>query len=826
MAYSQAHPLPLPFEPSFSKLHPDSRSVSFEVDHSKLNPKFEAYKLVQDDPSSSSYSVRSYGLPSRPPRLTDLYQSSPGADRKEGKLTFAGLDYKKTKERALHQVFVPSSGRRDQAEPFAAYIDANRFVVVLTYDAGRDKVVGHPVHRLSGEEQSLSSLASVWPTEWVASGGGTVVLIRLQSISVGENGGVLWISESETKWRLPLVEDADRGARIKACKRIDGKVRLLIQSTKTVAASVSGKAGMQGLGFQNAASQQANDSKAAKPGSSQTLFKVQLFELDETTEKEDDAQDTKTAGLLWSIEGEEPLITATLGEQEVLLGSEAPFHQPEGKQFHAGNATNIPQPNESFPIAAPAAQTTTASRGRRRAPHFSWAQTSDTVTIAFALPSWINKSHIRAHFSLGALSLSFTQDALDLLDAPSASSAKITELDTGAAAEQKDEDDLTHAARMIASGRYVSRPTCAEIDPTGSLWTVERARGMSLLTLHLEKRHEGTRWMQVFANRTGSRPSRRNRITEVAEGTNESNTQLTFKQAKANFERMATGQHVDQQHSEEEEDNPEDNEDDVPETMNPSELINMLEGLQKYTVDEESPAGNGYGLDRTGFNPSSGGTSLSLDQPSLLKDNLEEEDANVGRNFVVSSIARNTTDNTLITSSKDKELTLLATTLPSNGQNTAGCVVVKHDLDGAIFTRSGQGWEHVATMPALAFVLASKRDAQRVYIHRRAGRAGEEGEYVVLAFESAPRVTGSGSSGETRGAGNLFLYYSPASDNAKHASSRVARLGATTADETDEGGESASGALLGVCAVHLDRDEGQTLVGLCENRMLLLQGLL
>ena len=815
MAYSQAHRQPLHTDSSSS-----SSTLSFPVDQAKLNPGFEAYKLVQDDFSRSL--AKSYGLPSRPPRLTELYQSQ----HQSGNLTFTGLGYKETKERALHQVLIPASGEREKDEPFAAYVDSNGFVVVLTYDGVKDKVTGHPVERL--ERGGLPSLASISATEWLASSGTTVVLFRLKRVKLGDDGVVRWTSGKQTRWRMPSE------ASIKACKRSSGRTRVLLQSTKTTTSAMGkAKEGMQGLGFQSSTQQATEGSSQGQTGRSTTMFEVQLVELDNDDSGEDDGQTIRDAKLLWSVQGEEPLIMARMDEQETLLGAEASFTNMQRSSDRPRTATQPPEGGRSTSTAA------SATRGRRRAPHFSWAQTSDTITIAFALPSWITKSHIRTHFSLSALSLSFTQEALTLFDAPS-SSAKITEIDNDAVAASgaEEEGDLTHAARMIASGRYVSRSTWAEIDPTGSLWTLERSRVLSLLTLHLEKKHEGTRWMQIFADRTGPRSRSRNRNYGEAEST----TQVSFAQARTSFQAAAMGESNDRDQaadSDVEDDVVEDNEDDVPETMDPSELISMLEGMQKYTVDEESGgAGNGYGHDRTGLATSAGhggngGASLSLDQPSLLKDSLEEEDANVGRDFVVSSISSEGLS--ARSSEEGGKTTILATTLPGDN-NENQTLVIKHDLDGAIFSPSSGSWNHASTMPALSFVLASKRDAQRVHVHQR--RSSTE-DYVVLAFESAPQVTGSGSkassSSQASGAGNLFLYYSPSSSSAKHAASRVIRLGATDAAEEEDAEEDAadgpaSGALLGVCSVGLPRGAGDqledTLVCLCENRMLLLRDIL
>ncbi|KAJ9476589.1 CS domain-containing protein [Pseudozyma hubeiensis] len=798
MAYSQAHRLPLPAEASTSSLTgPDS--LSLKVDQALLNPRFEAYKLVQDDPSCSS--IRSHTLPSRPPRLTDLYRSHHA--KRDGNLTFSGLGYKETKERALHQVLVPTAGTREGDDPFAAYVDANGFVVALTFDAGKDRLVGHPVYRLEATGEAIPSLASVSTTEWLVCGGGDVVLIRLQKVSSGNEaaGAVRWISGAETR------STVDEGYTIKGCKRVGSKIRALLQRSRK-AEGGAGREDMQGLGYPKGAQSAERSNTEPKSGSG-TTFEVQLVELDgvesAAVELQEGGHETQTATVLWSAQGEEPLIMAKVDEQQVLLGAEASFRTNSGRSTAAAE---LKEPSRSGTSKA-ATEPPPAIPSRRPAPHYSWAQTSDTITLAFAIPGWISTSHIRAHFSLSALSLSLTQEALALLDAPT-STSRLVEIDaeTGSAAVAQD-DDLTRSARMIASGRYVSRSTWGEIDPTGSVWTLERAKGVSMLTLHLEKKHGGTRWVQVFADRSGSRKRKPSQM------------QSSFQQARSTFQQAIAGTTVDENGDAGGSDDGEDNEDDVPETMDPSELLGMLEGMEKYTVDEDSTAG--FGMDRTGLTNSSGtgsngGTSLSLDQPSLLKDNLEEEDANVGRPFVLTCIS--TSNGTHISNAKESS-TILATPLPSSDENHSASVV-KHDLDGAIFTPSSTGsWIHTSTMPALSFVLASKRDAQRVHIFRRRHRSG----YVVLAFESAPQVTGGEGGG---GAGNLFLYYSAEDGTAKNAPSRVVRLADGKGREEEE--EGLCGALLGVCAVKLpcSGKEGweDVLVCLCEQRVLLLRGVL
>ncbi len=146
MAYANAHRLPLPPDPP-SGASTSRSSTTLDVDAAKLHPAFEAYKLAADA-GPSTPSARAYVLPSRPPQLAELYQPPEGGDRREGSLTFTGLGYKETKERAVHQLLIPAAGTRHHDDPIAGYIDANRFVVLLTYSSETDKITGHPVHRL------------------------------------------------------------------------------------------------------------------------------------------------------------------------------------------------------------------------------------------------------------------------------------------------------------------------------------------------------------------------------------------------------------------------------------------------------------------------------------------------------------------------------------------------------------------------------------------------------------------------------------------------------------------------------------------------------
>ena len=97
-------------------------------------------------------------------------------------------------------------------------------------------------------------------------------------------------------------------------------------------------------------------------------------------------------------------------------------------------------------------------------PPYSWTQTEDTVTIAFALPGTTPKTSVHAKFEKDLLSLSAGSPPLQ-------------------------------------QPLYTGAPLWDAVHPSTSLWTWERGTATSagLLTVHLDKAHPGTRWSHVFA---------------------------------------------------------------------------------------------------------------------------------------------------------------------------------------------------------------------------------------------------------------------------------------------------------------------------------------
>ncbi|CAE6489061.1 unnamed protein product [Rhizoctonia solani] len=309
---------------------------------------------------------------------------------------------------------------------------------------------------------------------------------------------------------------------------------------------------------------------------------------------------------------------------------------------------------------------------------YSWTQTDDSVTVIFPLPSSTPKSAIR--ITLGKPHL--TLNVISSTSAP------------------------------VPLPKYTQCPWWAEIDPGASLWTWEhtpdeRESNVGLLTLHLEKKHAGTRWSHVFSQSS--------------------------------------------------------NEPEVPETLDPSELANIREALEKYTSE------------------------MTGDMPSLANPDVDEElDApgQVGQRVSVMRVGARIGSVEV----DQREVSLLSSPIPFL-EPSPPSLVIRRDIDGLLFTRAASTWEHASTYSALSFVLASKRDTRFVLHYKN---------NMVLAFES----------GSTHGTGNVYVYRGHGATKAQFSEQSV--LG--VADK--EGG-----ALLGVVML----EEG-VFCCLCERRLVILKG--
>ena len=376
--------------------------------------------------------------------------------------------------------------------------------------------------------------------------------------------------------------------------------------------------------------------------------------------------DVQMLDVIWQRRGDDvPMYTAFDHSRNtfLLIGSSlyreigarpSPSFQPSPDEI-----APIPRRDEALDDKHPTAD---------KPPPYSWTQTSDSVTIAFPLPSGTPKTSIKVAFTPRALTLHLQG---------------ITTNDHG----------------PLPLPHYSLKPFWDGIQPSTSFWTWDREaeHAYGLLTLHLDKQHEGTRWMHVFAT-TASPPDI-----------------------------------------------------EVPETLDPSELGRIREVLEKYTSSLRD------GSDTSGLGLGKGVPSLADGEMDDEVDASVGRDVYLTPVGMTSGTDEAGLATVRVKAS-DAPFVLLSTPLPGSPSRHVS-LVIKTGLDGALFRldpleaprtgAEGQDddkvvtdalhWTHTGSYSALAFVLASKQDTR--FTHH-------VGAKTVLAFESA-------SSG--RG-GNVYIY--------------------------------------------------------------------
>ena len=423
-----------------------------------------------------------------------------------------------------------------------------------------------------------------------------------------------------------------------------------------------------------------------------------------------ESDEVQTLNCLWHRTGQEVPVYSTFYD------SPSSFHIFGGSLFTEPEKPAAqpysPTPDEIAPV--PRADENLDAEPLPKPPPYSWTQTSDSVTVAFPLPSATPKS---------AIKVTFTPRALNLL--------------ISGASSQSD-------SSPIPLPRYIAKSFWDGIQASTSFWTWDKEgeKGFGLLTLHLDKQHEGTRWSQVFA------------ASQTPSGEAEP---------------------------------------EVAEALDPSELYNIRETLEKYT-SSLSEDGSGLGL----------GQGV----PSLGKGEIDDElDSSVGREVFLTRIPAPVpqTQNGAGLVDRSPPITLLSTPLPgSTKSGDSPSLVAKSDIDGLFHVltppKTSEGgdnstWKHTSTFPALSFVLASKQDVR--FTHHISDR-------IVLAFESGSRGLGF----------NIYIYQATPTRLAQWAKQSVIRVG-----------DAATGPLLGVGALTLDVEEGKKVVilCLCENEAVVIQ---
>ncbi|KAF5360472.1 hypothetical protein D9756_004720 [Leucocoprinus leucothites] len=374
--------------------------------------------------------------------------------------------------------------------------------------------------------------------------------------------------------------------------------------------------------------------------------------------------------------------------------------------------TYEPTPDEIAPIPR-ADELSVPSNLPQRPPPYSWTQTSDSVTVAIPLPSTTPKERIRVLFSPTTLTC------------------------------HVDLDPSLPMPLGAVLPRYSAKKLWDDISPSSSFWTFDRQaeRSYGILSLHIEKQNEDTRWSHVFASA----------------GT----------------------------------DSAADEDIDVPETLDPSELWNIREALEKYTAALQGEDISGLGL----------GQGV----PSLAENELDEEvDSSVGRKAFITWVSDPTRQGQqpefLSPQQSPFPFQLLSTPIPGHTSDLTS-LIVKSNIDGTVFELGGDisgssqppQWKHTATFPALAFVLASKRDTR--FTHHIPGQC-------VFAFES-----GSNNRG-----GNVYIYY-PAGPKALTAKQSILKIN-----------DGRGGALMGIGSF-TDNHGKAVIACLTEGELTLIRGL-
>ncbi|KAJ6512255.1 hypothetical protein C8R47DRAFT_691375 [Mycena vitilis] len=350
----------------------------------------------------------------------------------------------------------------------------------------------------------------------------------------------------------------------------------------------------------------------------------------------------------------------------------------------------IPRSNENLDAATP--------ESLKPPPPYSWTQTSDSVTVVVPLPSTTLKTDIKVMFSQQSLTLHIQ----------------------------------SNIASEVPLPHYSAKRLWGGISTSSSMWTWDREgeHHVGLLTLHLDKQHEGTKWPHVFAA-SGTSPE------EV----------------------------------------------EVLETLDPSELWNIREALEKYTAALR----NGEDLS---------GVGLGSDLPSLAMGEMDDEvDDSIGRAAQLTWVGEDGAVPSWASESHDLPNRLLSTEIPGSGSGTS--LILKNGIDGNVFSLQSAPspdhppeWVHTSTFSALSFVLASKTDTRFTY---------HMPSTAVFAFDNGLRNHG----------GNVYIYRS-APPSEKWAKQAVLRVGQ-------------EGSLLGVGAVRSGMDT--ILLCLTEQELIVLSNL-
>ncbi|KAK7469208.1 hypothetical protein VKT23_003697 [Stygiomarasmius scandens] len=619
----------------------------FLVDRKLINSKFEGYKLDAVDQNQ---------IISRFPLKLGASQATVP--------TRTLLSFQEVQSRISHNhLFVPPS----DSEKYAIYVDEEYQVVQI--DVALDTFVPStrvvyelpkPIRSSSLDVHPEYPSAAFYSQEllFLSDGYGVLYLLRPNSI-----GPYSLISTYQLKNSSP-----DRPFRIHSVHSVGINNVVAILSSRNSESQI-----------------EHHDStlKASQRKPSHVEFDIYGVKFDLTSLSR--ADDVSEMEIVWSLRGQDvPIYTGYNPSSEAffLIGGSSyrSLQTPPAPSYD-------PTPDEIAPIPRLNENLDSASADPARPPPYSWTQTSDSVTIAFPLPSSTPKSWIHVQFTSDALTLGVDGEQLSVVPLP----------------------------------KYSSKAFWDRISPSSSYWTwdKEAEHSFGCLTLHLDKQHEGTKWMQVFAS-AGTKPAL--------------------------------------------ESSPEDVE--VPETLDPSEIWQIRESLEKYTAALTT------GEDASGL-------GLGRGVPGLAEGEMDEEvDSSVGRAARISWVSLDGSSPPWFQPGREPPFQLLSTPFP--GTPSSLSLIIKEGVDGVVFTLGSDKvpkWIHTKTFSALAFVLASKQDVRFTY----------HNSDLVFAFENGLRDRG----------GNAYVYRGTSTDE-NWAKQAILKMG-----------DGVGGSLLGVGMVEV---QGQPIV--------------
>lgn len=333
--------------------------------------------------------------------------------------------------------------------------------------------------------------------------------------------------------------------------------------------------------------------------------------------------------ILWHRKGQDvPMYAAFINEVNSYLlvgGSEYPDPNVTVSKPYE------PTPEELAPIPRANENLDDIAIDKPDKPHpYSWTQSSDAVTVAFPLPSNTPKEKMKVFYTVKTLTLHVDAEPI-----------------------------TSENGTQVPIPHYSATALWDNVNPTSCFWTWDREgeHSYGLLTLHMEKKNDGTRWMQVFES--------------------------------SGFD----GENAE-----------------VPETLDPSELWHIRESLEKYTAalrtgDDASGLGLGRGVPSLVEGEIDEEADAAVGRQAWVTW-VEDDGATPGW--------YKTADWTV------DPLTILATPMPGSIAEGSGNLelVLKRDLDGPVFSfdpAAPSAWKHTSTYPALAFVLASKQDTRFTY---------------------------------------------------------------------------------------------------------------